>query len=153
MIPPWVFMIHSLTALYCRQSGGVFLFLIFNCLFIVGWAGSSLLWSSSAGWVGCLAAAVGGVPLPPSARASHGGAFSCCGPQALGVWASVVVAHGLRGSVARGTFVDKGSHPCPLCWQADSYPLCHQGSPAAGFQPHHFLSLQQPCMMVVILAL
>ena len=30
------------------------------------------------------------------ARASHCGAFSCCGAQALGGRASVVVAHGLQ---------------------------------------------------------
>ena len=29
------------------------------------------------------------------AWASHCGGFSCCGAQALGAWASVVVAHGL----------------------------------------------------------
>ena len=29
------------------------------------------------------------------AWASHCSGFSCCGAQALGVWASVVVAHGL----------------------------------------------------------
>ena len=28
-------------------------------------------------------------------RASHCGGFSCCRAQALGAWASVVVAHGL----------------------------------------------------------
>ena len=28
-------------------------------------------------------------------QASHRGGFSCCGARALGVWASVVVAHGL----------------------------------------------------------
>ena len=36
------------------------------------------------------------------ARASHCGGFSCCGAQALGVRASVVVAHGLRCSAACG---------------------------------------------------
>ena len=36
-------------------------------------------------------------------RASYGGGFSCCGAQALGAWASVVVAQGLGscGSRAR----------------------------------------------------
>ena len=29
---------------------------------------------------------------------------------------------------ARGVFLDQGSNPCPLHWQAASYPLCHQGS-------------------------
>ena len=41
---------------------------------------------------------------------------------------SVVVAHGLSCSAACGIFPDQGSNPCPLHWQADSQPLCHQGS-------------------------
>ena len=36
-----------------------------------------------------------GATLRCGARASHCGGFSCCGAPALGVWASVVVAHGL----------------------------------------------------------
>ena len=47
---------------------------------------------------------------------------------------SVVVAHGPSCSAARGIFPDQGSNPCPLHWQADSQPLCHQGSPS----PWHF---------------
>ena len=43
---------------------------------------------------------------------------------------SVVVAHGPSCSAACGIFPDQGSNPCPLHWQADSQPLCHQGSPA-----------------------
>ena len=35
------------------------------------------------------------------ARASHCGGFSCCGAQALGAWASVVVAHGLSSCGSR----------------------------------------------------
>ena len=42
---------------------------------------------------------------------------------------SVVVAHGPSCSAACGIFPDQGSNPCPLQWQADSQPLCHQGSP------------------------
>ena len=42
---------------------------------------------------------------------------------------SVVVAHGLSCSEACGIFPDQGSNPCPLHRQADSQPLCHQGSP------------------------
>ena len=34
--------------------------------------------------------------------------------------ASVVVAHGLRCSVACGIFPDQGLNPCPVHWQADS---------------------------------
>ena len=47
---------------------------------------------------------------------------------------SVVVAHGLSCSVACGIFPDQGSNPCPLHWQADSQPLCHQGSPQLIFK-------------------
>ena len=46
---------------------------------------------------------------------------------------SVVVAHGPSCSVACGIFADQGSNPCPLHWQADSQPLCHQGSPMCAF--------------------
>ena len=35
------------------------------------------------------------------ARASHCGGFSCCGAQALGTRASVVVAHGLSSCGSR----------------------------------------------------
>ena len=42
---------------------------------------------------------------------------------------SVIVAHGPSCSAACGIFPDQGSNPCPLHWQADSQPLCHQGSP------------------------
>ena len=42
---------------------------------------------------------------------------------------SVVVAHGPSCSAARGILPDQGSSPCALHWQADSQPLCHQGSP------------------------
>ena len=38
---------------------------------------------------------VRGVTLCYSVRASHCSGFSCCGAQALGTQASVVVAHGL----------------------------------------------------------
>ena len=44
---------------------------------------------------------------------------------------SVAVAHGPSCSAACGIFPDQGSNPCPLHWQADSQPLCHQGSPMA----------------------
>ena len=35
---------------------------------------------------------------------------------------------GLVASETCGIFLDQGSNWCPLHWQADSYPLCHQGS-------------------------
>ena len=46
---------------------------------------------------------------------------------------SVVVAHGPSCSAACGIFPDQGLNPCPLHWQADSQPLCHQGSPSTTF--------------------
>ena len=42
---------------------------------------------------------------------------------------STVVVHGLSCSTVRGIFPDQGSNLCLLCWQADSLPLIHHGSP------------------------
>ena len=42
-----------------------------------------------------------GTTLCCGARASHCGGFSCCGAQALGAWASVVVACGLSSCGSR----------------------------------------------------
>ena len=79
--------------------------------------------------------------------------FSCCGAQALSTRASAVVArglqsagsevvaHGLSCSAACGVFPDHSSNPCPLHWQADSQPLCHQAS------PHPYFNKQtHPCL-------
>lgn len=46
-----------------------------------------------------------------------------------GTWASVVAAHGLACSTARGIFPAQGSNPRPLHWQADASSLDHQGRP------------------------
>ena len=46
---------------------------------------------------------------------------------------SVVVVHGLSCSLACEIFLDQGSNPCVLHWQADSCPLYHQGSPGGSF--------------------
>ena len=43
---------------------------------------------------------------------------------------SVVLAHRLHSNLACGIFLDQGSNLCPLHWQANSYPLYHQGNPA-----------------------
>ena len=47
--------------------------------------------------------------------------------------ALVVVVQGLSSSMICEIFPDQGSNLCPLHWQADSYPLCHQGSPPLPF--------------------
>ena len=52
-----------------------------------------------------------------------------CGPRQLQHVGSVVTAHGLSCSIARGIFLDQGSNPYLLHWQVDSLPLSHQGSP------------------------
>ena len=54
---------------------------------------------------------------------------------------SVVEAQGLRSSIAHEIFPDRGSNPCPWHWQADSYPLYHQGSLVATFRDSRGLYL------------
>ena len=67
----------------------------------------------------------------------------------VGSWStgSVVVVPRLSCSTACGIFLDQGSNPCLLPWQADSLPLSHQGSLEGRFlstrppgkSPHSFL--------------
>ena len=60
--------------------------------------------------------------------------------KALGCSGSGVVAStGLSCFWACRIFPDEGSNLCPLQWQLDSYPLCHQGSPGV------ILDLQKSC--------
>ena len=66
--------------------------------------------------------------------------FSTCGAQpqqsrsvALDAWASVLVAQELSCSAACGISPDQREDPCPLHWQADSYPLCYQKNPKCPF--------------------
>ena len=63
---------------------------------------------------------------------SHCGGFSSCRARAPGLQGSVV-AELLGCSAACRIFPDQGSNPCPLPWQADSYPLHNQGSPAFNY--------------------
>ena len=77
-----------------------------------------------------------GATLRCGVQASHCSGFSCCRARALGTWASVVVARGLSCSTACGIFPDQGLNPCPLHWQVDSYPLCHQGSTHSSVDGH-----------------
>ena len=48
-----------------------------------------------------------------------------------GAWASVFAALKLSCSVACGIFPEQGLNLCPLHWEADYYPLHHQGSPSS----------------------
>lgn len=73
-------------------------------------------------------------------RASHGGGFSCCRAPALGIRASVAVAHGPSCYAACGIFPERGSNLWPPNWQMDPQPLDHQGnSPSvASWYVHDF---------------
>lgn len=62
-------------------------------------------------------------------RASHGGGFSCCRAPALGIRASVAVAHGPSCYAACGIFPERGSNLWPPNWQMDPQPLDHQEVP------------------------
>ena len=73
----------------------------------------------------------------------------------LTIAASLVAEHRLQArrlsncgsrpscSAACGIFPDQGSNPCPLHSQADSQPLCRQGSPTLPplIKPGHFVSI------------
>ena len=90
-------------------------FLLFKKFFyFFGCVGSSLL------RVAFLSLWRAGATLRCSVQASHCGGFSCCGARALGMRASVVVAHRLICSTACRIFLDQGSNLCPLHWQVDS---------------------------------
>ena len=49
---------------------------------------------------------------------------------------SVVEVYELSCSATSGVFLDLGSNPCLLHWQADSLPLSHQGSPGCDCLDH-----------------
>ena len=65
------------------------------------------------------------------------GELSSCGLLALGLAGVSSCSTGviycgspsLEPGLSCGIFLDQGLSACPLYWQADSYPLCHQGSP------------------------
>ena len=73
-------------------------------------------------------------------RASHCRGSSVAEHSLQSIWASVVAACGLSSygtqglvATAYGIFLDQGSNVCPLRQQADSRPVCHQGSLAFHF--------------------
>ena len=114
---------------------------LFVCLFIYLFIYFCLCWVFISVWGLSLVAASGG----------HS-SLRCTGlslPQPLLLWStgsrragSVVVAHGPSRSAECGIFPDQGSNPCPLHWQADSQPLCHQGSPIPYSYFFHFEYIQ-----------
>ena len=90
---------HWLGAFYMPGIANFFLKFIFGCI------------SSSLLHVGFSLVEVSGLLIAVASR---------CGARALGTRASVVVAHRLTCSAACGIFLDQGSNPCALHWQADS---------------------------------
>ena len=87
--------------------------------------------------------------------------FSCGRTWALGMWASVVVAHGLLSagsvvvvhrlscSVACGVFLDQGLNLWPLRWQVDSLPLVYRD--AFGIFLNSFFSCISPLFSLTCL--
>ena len=71
------------------------------------------------------------------AQASHRGGLSCCRAHAPGPRASAAVRHWLCCLAACRIILDQGSNLHPLDWQADSYPLYHQGSPPPTLRRNH----------------
>ena len=69
------------------------------------------------------------------ARASHCSSFSCCRAQPPGHVGAAAAAPWLSSRTALsccttcGILPDQGWNPCLLHWQADAFPLSHQGSP------------------------
>ena len=60
--------------------------------------------------------------------------------RSLRVSSVLFILFSLFCSAACGTFLDQGSNPCPLHWQAGSQPLHHQGSPLTFYKVLVFLS-------------
>ena len=71
----------------------------------------------------------GGYSLDTIYWTSHCCGFSCCRAQALEPLGFSSCGTWLSCPTARGIFLDQGSNPCTLLWQADSLPLSHQGRP------------------------
>ena len=122
---------NSLSFLYLRMSLFAFILLLFF-FFVILYFIYFYFWLC---WVfrllceGFLQLRQVGATLHRGARASHYRGLSLRSTSSRRA-GSVVVAHGPSCSAACGIFPDQGSNPCPLPWQADSQPLCHQGSPA-----------------------
>ena len=76
------------------------------------------------------------------APAGGGSCLLQCSEHRLWSAGSVVVGHKLSCSPSRGVFPDQGLNPCSLHWQADSYPLHHQGSLLLGF----WTAIFPPCV-------
>ena len=73
----------------CSVALPIYLFIYLFFIFIFGCVGSLLL------CMGFLWLRRAEATLHCSVQASHYSGFSCCGARALGMWASVVVAHRL----------------------------------------------------------
>ena len=121
-------------------------FLIFVYLFIYLW----LCWVFASVW-GLSPAAVSG-----SHSSSRCAGLSLSRPLLLRSTGSrragsVIVAHGPSCFAACGILPDQGSNPCPLHWQADSQPLCHQGSPMTYFLAISFFFFNEwDCVSVLL---
>ena len=107
----------------------IYLFIFWLCWVFVSVRGPSLVVASGGHSSSRCAALSPSQPLP----------LRSTGSRRAG---SAVVAHGPSRSAACGIFPDQGSNPCPLHWQADSQPLCHQGSPQQELFLNELLSMR-----------
>ena len=132
----------------------IFFFFEFIYLFLAALGLHCCVWAfSSCGEWGLLVAAVRGLLLAVASLVAELG-LQAHGLQQLWLTGSVVVARGLQSagsvvvahrlscSTACGIFPDQGLNPCPLHLQADSQPLCHQGSPFYLFLYTHIVFFQ-----------
>ena len=78
----------------------------------------------------------GGATLRCSVQASHCGGFSCCGAQALGMRASVVVAHRLSCSAACGIFPNRARTHVPCIGRQILNHCTTREAPIMGFLYH-----------------
>ena len=140
----WGFLLYDESFLSCYFQDFLFVFALLHFYYEVSWHGPFFkiyLYMAVLGLYYCVWLSL--VALSGSycfAVASLCSSFSCCRAWALGMWASVVTAHGLRScglwalehwlsscgtwafscSMACGIFLNQGLNHCPHHWQADS---------------------------------
>ena len=128
-----------------------FLFFFFSTLFIylflflaaLGLCCCARAFSSCSEWEPLLAVVHGPLIAVAPPIAEHGlqarglqqlwHAGSAAVARGLQSAGSAVMAHGSCCSAVCGILPDQGSNLCPLHWQVDFQPLCHQGSPNQWF--------------------
>ena len=137
-ISSWDFQLHHFFFFFFKNLALCFSLMLY-CILFVRYMAFKFIYLFIYFWLCWVFVSVWGLSL---VAASGGHSSSRCAGLSLSrpLWlrstgsrrtGSVVVAHGPSCSAACGIFLDQGSNPCPLHWQADSQPLRHQGSPTS----------------------